>query len=95
MHYFGERGIYPNDRDIEENNNQYPKAPDIELPEDRKNEIKVLSGHYRLAVSMKHISHNKSFTFLREPVARAISNLKHIQRHSINFKGKPLIGNCK
>lgn len=92
LNYFGEESLYPNNNDLNSNHGRYLKASElINLSNGRKKSIQVLSGHYGLQVKKEIAPNSKLLTFLRNPIERAVSNLKHLQRNTIIFKDKPLL----
>ena len=52
--------------------------------------IELLMGHLPFH-QMERFPELKYFTFLRDPIQRALSNLKHFQRHKERFKGQSLL----
>lgn len=92
INYLGEDKLYPNLKDLKENNEQYPTEKQLPtlFPYDRKS-IEVISGHYGYNIKQELFPDSITMAFFREPIARAISNLKHLQRHSNNFKDKTLL----
>ena len=93
LHYFGEQGIFPNSEDLVSNNDQYPPSKKLidSIPSDRIDDIKVISGHYRFKFIKNIFPESNTMVFFREPISRAISNLKHLQRHSKFYQGQSLI----
>lgn len=92
LNHFGEDALFPNHHDLTNSEGNYLKAETLNvLPNRRKSSISILSGHYSLKIKNELAPNCNGLTFLREPISRAISNLKHIQRHAVNFREKTLL----
>jgi hypothetical protein len=92
LNLFGEEKLFPNNIDLKENNDQYPKGIELDgIFKRLERKVEILSGHYGLDTKNNIAPKSIGVTFLREPITRAISNLKHLQRHSVYFEGKTLM----
>jgi len=90
---FDQGSIFPNVDDI----NKFKGYPSLKiiksLEANRFNNIRLFMGHYPY-ISKKIFSPDnngiKCFTFFRDPIDRAISNLFHAKSYFENFKGMAL-----
>lgn len=82
--------ILPNQEDIRANGRAYPSYKAIESEYlDRYDQTKLFVGHY--PYSAVDIFPGRSvfrMTFLRDPVKRAVSHIKHFQRHDPHLRGR-------
>jgi len=90
--YHGENKVFPNTQDLINNKEFYHTEEELitVLPNER-NSIEIISGHYGFNIKQKYFINSKTIVFLRDPIQRAISNLKHLQRFSTLFKDKKLL----
>ena len=73
---------FPNLQDLGLRNGDYPAFADLEATLAEANrEIRFLAGHYPFAAGELLPEPRQYFVFLRDPVARTISNLKHFKQN--------------
>lgn len=85
---FDEKNILPNQYDLKNNKGLYPSLEEANVKwGSRLDDIYLLAGHYRYGSS--DILPKKAkylLTFLRDPVERAFSLVKHLQRTNPEYK---------
>jgi hypothetical protein len=79
---FGDRGVYPNfgDGDPETVSPQLMLPVLLERWAARRDEIRVVSGHFPLCTAKLLEADFMTFTVLREPVERTLSYLRHYRK---------------
>jgi hypothetical protein len=87
----GAQGIYPNDYDLLQSGGLYlPNAEMLRVVHaPPRREIAWYMGHYSFAFVRHAMRSAEIITFLRHPIARSISMLKHRQR-SLGWQDRPL-----
>ncbi len=84
--------IYPNVKDIQENNGRYPSHEMVlDMVDNKPRDFQFLMGHYPFHTGKILPKRPKYLVFLRNPVQRAISNLYHLKRHNEQFAKVPLL----
>ena len=84
------REIFPNMAEIRKQETLYCNYQMFQQRlKQQKREIRLLMGHLPFVAG--DFPDARFFTFLRDPVQRALSNLKHFQRHKGRFDGKSLL----
>lgn len=82
--------ILPTQADLDANGGRYLRLAQLEqLPAERLQACRLLCGHLPSVAAEILPERPETLVFLREPVARAVSNLRHIQRR--DRRGRPLI----
>lgn len=83
---FSQNEIFPNKKDILNNNEQYPTFSEVLKYKEINREVNCLIGHYPF--SMHHVFDKKPTMsiLLRNPVQRVISNIFHMKNNDPNFK---------
>lgn len=76
---FGEQGVYPDDSD----GDPVAVSPQLMVPvllrrwAERRDQIRVVTGHFPLCTTQLLDAEFRTFTVLREPVERTLSYLRH------------------
>ena len=89
---FGERGVYPDAGD----GDPVGVSPQIMLPvlldrwAARRDEIRVVTGHFPLCTTELLDADFRTFTVLRDPVERTLSYLRHHRLTTPADRGRPL-----
>lgn len=89
-HHFGEGAVYPLP--------EHQGSPDTSLGVDElvtrfaehRDAIRVVTGHFPLCTATLLDAPFTTFTVLREPVERTLSNLRHAQKVDPRYRGAPL-----
>lgn len=89
--FFGESKVFPSNNDLKKLNGHYPHRDQLTELLYEKQESEIVTGHYGIDVFYDLNSKINVLTFFREPIARAISNLKHHQRNNKKFKDMTLM----
>lgn len=89
---FKEKDTFPNKLILNENEGKYPKVEKIDYyyKIDKFENIKLFQGHYSYDVMSKYYPNSRILCFFRNPVDRAISNLKHLKRNFPELSEKSL-----
>lgn len=84
---FEQESILPNQQDIKKNGGKYPTFDELLglVSTEQKTRIQLVAGHYPFIPNAVFASQPQIFTFLREPIARVISNLFHIKKHKTEY----------
>jgi hypothetical protein len=78
---FEQDEIYPNLEQIEANGGDYPPLEDlVNTPIEGRSPIRLIAAHYALGGTQHFRPRPNRLVFLRDPVERAFSHVKHIQR---------------
>ena len=84
---FDQEQIFPNMLDIKSNAGLYPDIDDIyELPINRLKGLRLINGHYPLAMTDKWLLNMKLITFFRRPADRVMSHIKHLKKNDTNCR---------
>jgi len=80
---FEQESILPNLQDIKGNGGGYPQFDKLLglINTHQKEHIKLVMGHYPFLPNALFFCPPQIFTFLRQPIARAISNLFHLKKY--------------
>lgn len=84
---------YPSRGELRRNDFMYPGLDALAGVSDfRRSQIRLVAGHYEYgsADAIFQEPTVRSLTMLREPVSRTISNLLHLQRHSLKLQELPI-----
>ena len=88
MKEFGRPAIYPSDQD----GNPITRAIDVEHLlarwRDRRDQIRVITGHFPLCTVELLDADFNTFTVLREPVERTLSYLRHHRKMTARRTGR-------
>lgn len=90
---FDSNEIFPSKRDINKNSGRYPNIERIEKKKlvPKIQQAKLFYGHYPLHIYNRfELDKDLKITFLRDPIRRTISHLKHLKRYNPLFKGLSL-----
>jgi hypothetical protein len=89
---FEENTIFPNRTDLKNHNGNYPNLKELDelINKGALNNIQLFLGHYNLEITYQHFKGAKILCFFRDPIDRAISNLKHLQKHNADYQNKSL-----
>lgn len=84
---FDQESILPNLTDIQGNGGGYPPFEKLLglVNYHQKQNVKLVMGHYPFIPNALFSSPPKTFTFLREPIARTISNLFHLKKYKAEY----------
>lgn len=85
---FQQHQIFPNKEIIKNNKGEYLSFHDYKrLSEEEQQKINLIFGHF-YAGFYDQLYNTQMLTFIREPVARVISNLRHMQVKTNVYEGK-------
>lgn len=88
---FDQKSIFPNMSDIARNGGRYPVLQEIQqIKPEKIKTIKLLAGHYPVCAGAVFKTAPKMLIFLREPVARTLSSIIHLQTHAPALRDKGL-----
>jgi len=83
---FSQNEIFPNKKDIQSNDEQYPTLSEVLKYKTIERDVKLLMGHYPLAMYRVFDEKPTMSILLRNPVQRVISNIFHMKNNDPNFK---------
>lgn len=86
---FEQESILPNLQDLKSSSGGYPPFADLLalVNDHQKKNIKLVMGHYPFLPNALFFNPPQIFTFLREPIARTVSNLFHLKKYKAeNYK---------
>ena len=92
---FPQDSIFPNEQDQLATRRHYPDlTPELhdflQLSAERRDSIRLLCGHYPFLTGRAFPREPSCLVFLRHPLARTISHLKHAKRYVPGFQDKSL-----
>ena len=84
--HFKQHEIWPNIKDLERNRKRYLPVDELRaMSYERKSELRMVMGHYKIAVTREFIEKPIIISFWRRPVDHMISLASHKQRQKANL----------